>query len=244
MTTRRQSTDTVRIAIAARPEIVRAGVAAMVRRDPSLEVVGVAKQARDITATVVRHRPDVAIVDDELVDTAASTAIRQAQEHAPHTRFLLVTSASSPTSTIRRLFEIGASGVISHDAPHEDLLEAIACVHRGVRYLHPSLGARLAQRTDEPAPLGEREREIVRLVALGFTNVEVGRRLFVSTRTVETHRAQVLAKLGLHSRAELVRWALDNRLIGPTTDAEVRTRAEDSREGSRSFVGHSTQTVR
>jgi two-component system response regulator NreC len=218
MTTRDLANDTIRIAVAAQQELVRVGLTTMLAEADSMEVVGIADHAGDITRTVLAHRPDVMIVDADLVDTAASSTIRQSVAQSPGTRFLLVTSPGSPPTTIRRLFDIGATGVISRDAPHEELFEAITCLLRGTRYLHPSLGARLAQRRADLTPLTERERHIVELVALGHTNVEIGRMLYVSTRTVETHRAQVMAKLGLHSRAEFVRWALDNRVIGPTPD--------------------------
>jgi two-component system response regulator NreC len=125
---------------------------------------------------------------------------------------------------IRRAFASGASGYLLKDAADAELVQAIREVASGRRYLHPLLGAKLAEveanghSETEPDPLSEREREVLRLLALGHTNQEIAGQLFISVRTAETHRAHIMRKLRISTRAEIVRYALANGRLDPEQD--------------------------
>jgi two-component system response regulator NreC len=120
---------------------------------------------------------------------------------------------------VREAFEAGASGYVMKEAADAEVVAAVRAVAQGERYLHPALGARLLaadaeeRRRAEDDPLSEREREVLRLLALGHTNQEIARQLYISVRTAETHRAHIMQKLRLASRADLVRYALDQGLL-------------------------------
>jgi two-component system, NarL family, response regulator NreC len=120
---------------------------------------------------------------------------------------------------VRAAFEAGASGYVLKEAADSDVVAAVRAVAAGERYVHPTLGAKLIaaeaeeRRRAEADPLSEREREVLRLLALGHTNQEIASMLYISVRTAETHRAHIMQKLRLSSRAQLVRYALDSGLI-------------------------------
>ena len=124
---------------------------------------------------------------------------------------------------MRRAFEVGASGYVLKEAADTELVSAVRDVARGGRYVHPELGARLVaaesaeRRRAEDDPLSDREREVLRLLALGHTNQEIAKQLYISVRTAETHRAHIMQKLRLSSRAELVRHALANGMLDADT---------------------------
>jgi two-component system response regulator NreC len=132
---------------------------------------------------------------------------------------VLVLSMQDDPSYVREAFAAGASGYMLKEAADADLVHAVREVAGGGRYVHPTLGARLAQAEVEAArraaddPLSEREREVLRLLALGHTNQEIAGQLYISVRTAETHRAHIMQKLGLSTRAELVRYALANGML-------------------------------
>jgi two-component system, NarL family, response regulator NreC len=123
---------------------------------------------------------------------------------------------------VREAFAVGASGYVLKEAADTEVVGAVRAVASGERYVHPALGARLIaaeaeeRRRAEDDPLSEREREVLRLLALGHTNQEIAKLLYISVRTAETHRAHIMQKLRLTSRAELVRYALENGLIEAT----------------------------
>jgi two-component system response regulator NreC len=120
---------------------------------------------------------------------------------------------------VRAAFDAGASGYVLKEAADTEVVSAIRAVAAGERYVHPALGAKLIaadaeeRRRAEQDPLSEREREVLRLLALGHTNHEIAEQLYISVRTAETHRAHIMQKLGLASRAELVRYAISQGLL-------------------------------
>ena len=126
-------------------------------------------------------------------------------------------------ATSGEAFEAGASGYVLKDAADTEVVDAVRTVAAGERYVHPALGARLVaaeveeRKRADADPLSDREREVLRLLALGHTNQEIAQMLYISVRTAETHRAHIMQKLGLSSRAELVRHALDEGLIESAT---------------------------
>jgi two-component system response regulator NreC len=132
---------------------------------------------------------------------------------------VLVLSMQDDPRYVREAFEAGASGYVLKEAADAEVVGAIREVAGGGRYVHPALGARLvAADAEERAradadPLSDREREVLRLLALGHTNQEIAKMLYLSVRTVETHRAHIMQKLRLTTRAELVRYAIDTGLL-------------------------------
>jgi DNA-binding NarL/FixJ family response regulator len=130
---------------------------------------------------------------------------------------IIVSSQTSPSS-VRAALTAGAAGYVPKRAADGDLVSAIRRVASGESYVDPDLGAKLVV-PDSPValePLSERERDVLNLIALGYTNQEIGKTLFISVRTVDTHRAHIMRKLRLETRAELVNFALANGLIGPS----------------------------
>lgn len=129
---------------------------------------------------------------------------------------VLILSMHDEASWVQEAFAAGAHGYLLKDAAETDLIEAIRTISSGETYVQPSLGARLAKAAlaGPSDPLSDREREIARLLALGHTNHDIASQLYLSVRTVETHRSHIMTKLRLDSRAELVRWALDSGIIG------------------------------
>ena len=136
----------------------------------------------------------------------------------PETKILVLSMQDDPRY-VREAFAAGASGYVLKEAADVEVVAAVREVARGGRYVHPELGARLiaadadAARKAEEDPLSDREREVLRLLALGHTNQEIAKQLFISVRTAETHRAHIMQKLRLSSRAELVRYALAHDLL-------------------------------
>jgi len=205
-----------RVAIVEDHALVREGVRRMVESFAECEVVGTGGSLSDAVAIAASQCPDVLLLDNVLGSEQAIPQIPKLRERFPSCR-LLVLSANDHPRQVRDALTHGADGYLFKDCAEHDLLDAIATVARGGCYVHPLLGARLAvsDRSETDDPLTEREREIARLIALGYMNHQIANRMFVSSRTVESHRANILAKLGLANRAELVRWALDRELIGP-----------------------------
>jgi two-component system, NarL family, response regulator NreC len=132
---------------------------------------------------------------------------------------VLVLSMQDDPHYVRQAFAAGASGYVLKEAADSEVVSAIREVARGGRYVNPELGARLVaaevdeRRREEDDPLSEREREVLRLLALGHTNQEIAKMLYISVRTAETHRAHIMQKLGLQTRAELVRYAIERGLL-------------------------------
>jgi two-component system response regulator NreC len=132
---------------------------------------------------------------------------------------VLVLTMQDDPRYVRAAFDAGASGYVLKEAADTEVVSAIRAVAAGERYVHPALGAKLIaadaeeRRRAEQDPLSEREREVLRLLALGHTNQEIAEQLYISVRTAETHRAHIMQKLGLASRAELVRYAISNGLL-------------------------------
>jgi DNA-binding NarL/FixJ family response regulator len=193
----------------------RSALGARLQKDGIVPVgeAGTAEQAV-VRARVLR--PDVVLLDLLLPRKSGYDALHELLRAAPEARVLIVSSLSSP-SAVRRALEAGAHGFVPKRASDTELIEAIRRIAAGERYVAPDLGAQLVVADHVPAldPLSDRERDVLHLVALGYGNREIGDKLFVSARTVETHRRHIMRKLRLHTRAELVLFALANGLIGP-----------------------------
>ncbi len=194
--------------------MLRAGLRLLLEREEGLEPVGEAATAEDAVRALPRLMPDVVVIDIEMPGMGGIEGAARIRERAPGAR-VLVLSMHDQARDVRRAFDAGADGYLLKSAADEDLVRAIRAVASGERYVHPSLGAALAApASDGPlAELSEREREVLRLLALGHTNQEIAERLVVSVRTVESHRAHVMTKLRVTTRAGLVRAALDAGLM-------------------------------
>jgi two-component system response regulator NreC len=162
------------------------------------------------------RRPDVHVLDLNMPGRRSLPAIPEIRAVSENTRVVVLTMQDDPAFA-REALQSGASAYVLKEAADEELVRAVRAAAAGGTYLNPELGARLAATPavpEAPDDLSDREVEILRLIALGHTNAEIGSTLFISTRTVETHRAHIQQKLGRSTRAELVRYAIDRGLIG------------------------------
>jgi two-component system response regulator NreC len=198
--------------------VVRAGLRMLLESDGDLEVVDEAGDLADAVFKVRRHKPDMILLDVRLPDGDGVEAIGRLRAEAPESSVLVLSMEDDPHH-VRQAFANGANGYILKDAAETDLLQAVHEVAGGGRYLHPELGARVMQadmaerEKAEADPLSDREHEVLRLLARGHTNQEIAKMLFISVRTAETHRAHIMQKLRLRSRAELVSYALENGML-------------------------------
>ena len=199
-------------------DLLRAGVRSRLEREAGIAVVGEADTAERAVVLARKEQPDVILLDLILPRTSGYEAIPELLKVAPQAKILVVSSQGAPSS-VRRALSAGAAGYLPKRSSDHELLSAIRLVAGGDGYVEPTLGARLVNDNGSPAlePLSERERDIVHLLVLGHTNQEIGKKLFISVRTVDTHRAHIMRKLELETRAELVMFALANGLIGSDT---------------------------
>ena len=160
------------------------------------------------------HRPRVLILDINMPGGSGLAAIPHIRNESPDTQIVMLTMQGE-TASAREALQAGVLGYISKDAASEELVMAVRMAAQGRTYLQPELGARLAAEPDAASPddLSDREIEVLRLIALGHTNNEIAERLYLSVRTVESHRAHIQQKLGLSSRSELVRYAIERGLV-------------------------------
>lgn len=197
--------------------VVRTGLRLLLEREDDFEVVGEAGTADEGVRAARLEKPDVVLLDVVMPGRSGIDVCDEVVQ-ASKGRVLVLSMQDDPTY-VRAAFAAGASGYMLKEAADTELVQAVREVAGGGRYVHPTLGARLAQAEVEAArraandPLSEREREVLRLLALGHTNQEIAKSLFISVRTAETHRAHIMQKLGLGTRAELVRYALANGLL-------------------------------
>jgi len=206
--------DVIKVVLADDHEVVRAGLRVMLERTPGIEVVAEAGDVETARRCVGGHRPDVLVLDMHMPGTPTVDAIGMLRQTYPQTQIVVLTMEEDPVLA-RRALTLGASGYVLKGSAGEEFLEAVRRAAAGQQYLTPRLGARMAAAPAgaHPDGLSEREVDVLRLIALGHTNGEIGEQLFLSVRTVETHRARLQHKLGLSSRSELVRYALERELI-------------------------------
>jgi two-component system, NarL family, response regulator NreC len=198
--------------------VVRSGLKLVLEADEGIEPVGEAGTARDAIFEARALQPDVILLDVVMPDQSGLEIIPTLLHENPDTKILVLSMQDDPRY-VREAFDAGASGYVLKEAADSDVVAAVREVADGGRYVDPELGARLIaaeseeRRRAEEDPLSEREGEVLRLLALGHTNQEIAKQLYISVRTAETHRAHIMQKLRLSSRAELVRYALDRGLL-------------------------------
>ncbi len=186
--------------------------------EEGIEVIAEADDLAAVTRNVHAHEPHVLVLDLSMPDGSSIEAIGRLREQAPDTQIVVMTMEDNPVFA-QRAFAAGAVGFVVKDLADNELPQAIRAAARGEEYISPRIAARLdaLQRSMTDDALSPREVEVLRLIALGHTSVEIARKLHLSPRTVETHRARIHGKLGLATRAELVRYALRRGLLGPLT---------------------------
>ena len=209
--------EQAKVVLADDHSVVREGLRLMLDAQPNLRVVAEAGDVDTALRMTRAHRPGVLVLDLNMPGRPSLEAIPELLEASPDTRIVILTMQDEP-ALAQATLRAGASGYVVKDAAGDELVQAVQLALQNETYLHPQLGARLArlepQTPEDDDDLTDREREVLRLIALGHTNGEIGEQLFLSVRTVESHRAHIQQKLGLSTRAELVRYALDRGLIG------------------------------
>jgi two-component system response regulator NreC len=208
----------IRVLIVDDHAVVRAGLRLLLDAEDDIETVGEAGDAREAIFEARSTKPDVVLMDVVLGDKSGIDVTPELVREQPQTRVLVLSMQDDPRY-VREAFAAGAHGYVLKEAADTELVTAVREVARGGSYVHPALGARMAAdaaaaNAAEHDPLSDREREVLRLLALGHTNQEIAQMLFISVRTAETHRAHIMQKLRLETRAELVRYALAQGLLG------------------------------
>jgi two-component system, NarL family, response regulator NreC len=205
----------IRVVIVDDHAVVRAGLRLLLEAESDLEVVGDAGNTRDAVLEVRAGKPDVVLLDVVMPNESGIEALPKLFHEAPDMKVLMLSMQDDP-SYVREAFAAGASGYVLKEAADAEVVAAVREVAAGHRYVHPALGARMiaadaeALAIAEADPLSDREREVLRMLALGHTNQEIAKQLYISVRTAETHRAHIMRKLRLSTRAELVRYALEH----------------------------------
>jgi two-component system response regulator NreC len=216
--------DKIRVLLVDDHVVLRAGLEALLNLEPDLEVVGKASTGEEAIERVRAVRPDVVVMDLGMPGMGGLEATRQIAAAENGARVLVLTSHAEEEYLLPVL-EAGGSGYVKKTSADDDLISAIRVVSRGEVFLYPSAtrlllnGFRRAEERGEVSPveeLSEREQEVLQLTAEGYSSVETGKKLFLSPKTVDTYRSRLMQKLGLGSRAELVRFALDNGLLKPS----------------------------
>ena len=209
----------IRVLVVDDHAVVRSGLKLLLAAEADLEVVGEAGTAREAVFEVRAKRPDVVLLDVVMPGESGIEAVPKLLHESPETKVLVLSMQDDP-NYVREAFAAGASGYVLKEAADAEVVDAIRQVADGGSYVHPVLGARMVAADAEARaaaaadPLSDREREVLKLLALGHTNQEIAKQLYISVRTAETHRAHIMRKLGLDTRAELVRYAIEHGLLG------------------------------
>jgi two-component system response regulator NreC len=201
--------------------VMRSGLKLLLEAEDDLEVVAEAGDVDETVRKLKAYKPEILILDLHMPGGPSMQFIPDMREASPDTRVVVLTMANS-AGYIRESLRAGAIGYVTKEAADDELVKAVRLAVADQPYLHPRLGARLASEPEHAGPPGDltaREVEVLRLIALGYTNTEIGAQLYLSTRTVESHRSHIQHKLRLQSRAELVRFAMDNDLIETNSEA-------------------------
>jgi DNA-binding NarL/FixJ family response regulator len=208
----------LRVLIADDHGIVRSGVKLLLERQPDIEVVAEAEDGVDAVEKTLEHRPDVVVLDVSMPRMTGLQATHEIKQQAPETQVLILSMHDDERSLFEAL-RAGAAGYVLKRAADQDLVDAVRAAGRGEPFLTASAQQTLIRdfldRDAEPQELSPREQEVVKLIAEAHTNKEIAEILHLSEKTVESHRARVLQKLGMRDRVELVRYAIRRGLVEP-----------------------------
>jgi len=214
----------IRILISDDHRILRAGVKALLNADEGLEVIGEATNAEETMAIIAESQTDIVLLDIGMPGNENLNLTRQIIESAPKVRVLILTMHED-SALLQECLRLGASGYIIKRAAESELIDAIYAIQRGMVYVHPSLIQALVtlphkvnKRSNEVEELTSREIDVLQLIVEGNTNRQISESLHISVRTVESHRSNIMEKLNLHSRVELVRYANENNLTKPSNN--------------------------
>jgi two-component system response regulator NreC len=211
-----EAATTTTIVLADDHTVMRNALRLLLDAEEDFEVVAEAGDTEAAVRFVRGHKPTVLILDLNMPGRSSLDAIPDILEASPQTEIVVLTMQNEPAFA-RRALQAGVRGYVLKEAADSELVQAVRSAAAGNTYLQPALGARLASATNgETDELSERERDVLRLIALGHTNAEVAEQLFISIRTVESHRAHIQQKLRVSTRAELVRYALEHGLVETT----------------------------
>jgi two-component system response regulator NreC len=204
----------IRVVLADDHAMMRRALRLLLDGEDGVEVIAEADDLASVMRHVDAHEPHVLVLDLNMPDGSGIEALSQLRERAPETQIVVMTMQDSPAFA-QRAFAAGAIGFVVKELADEELPEAVRAAACGEEYVSPRMAARLDALHQALAEdkLTAREVEVLRLIALGHTSVEIARKLHLSPRTVETHRARIHGKLGLATRAELVRYALGRGLL-------------------------------
>jgi two-component system response regulator NreC len=210
----RSATEAIRIVLADDHAVMRSGLRMLLEAEADLDVVAEAGDAETAARYVRGHKPDVLILDLNMPGGSGLEVIPQITSDTPGTKIVVLTMQRDHAFA-RQALATGATGYVLKSAADAELVLAVRLAAEGQTYLNPQLGAKLAAEPPDgrPGDLSERELQVLRLIALGHTNPEIAAQLYVSVRTVEAHRAHIQQKLRLTRRADLVKFALEHRLI-------------------------------
>lgn len=217
----------IRILLADDHTVLRAGLKALLNAEADMQVVGEAEDGETCVRQTVVLKPDVVLMDINMPRCNGLEALERVRQLAPQSRVLVLTMHDDP-EYLRQVLSTGGAGYVLKQAASDELLSAIRAVHQGGVFLHPQHAQLLLQQQVAASPnqpdlsaqeqrfqsLSEREAQIFRLVALGHRNGEIAEMLFLSVKTVETYKARLMEKLGLHTRSALVRYALEIGVLG------------------------------
>lgn len=205
---------TTRILLVDDHELMRQGLRSILEREENVEIVGEASSGREAVALSRKVEPDVVVMDVGMKDLNGIDATRQIRSDLPRVRVIAL-SSHSDSRYVSAMLEAGASGYVLKANAYADLREALQAVRQGKSYLCAEVTQGVVNASlhgfrdgEEPVVLSEREREVLQLLAEGLSSPQIGKRLFIATSTVETHRRSIMRKLDIHSVADLTKWAI------------------------------------
>jgi DNA-binding NarL/FixJ family response regulator len=206
----------IRVLIADDHTIFRQGLAQMLKSIDGLDLTGQAADGQEALRLIAATRPDIAVLDVSMPGLSGLEVTKEALRRRLPTRVILLTMHGE-AEAVSTALRAGAAGYVLKDNAFEDLVYAIKAVAAGGTFVSPSVASNLLKPVESQpppdVPLTRREREVLKLIASGLTNRQIAEKLFISVKTVETHRARILQSLDLHNTADLVRYAIENGLL-------------------------------
>ncbi|HEV8635660.1 MAG TPA: response regulator transcription factor [Chloroflexota bacterium] len=217
--------DKIRIVVADDHAVLRAGLRALLNAEPDMEVVGEAANGREAVERAEQLQPDVIVMDLSMPVMGGLDATKQIKEKGLPTRVLVLT-VHAEQQYLLPVLQAGGAGYVLKQAADTELIQAIRTVHRGEAFLYPAAAnlliedyrRRVTASEDEFDGLSEREREVLKLTAEGFSSQEIADKLIISAKTVDTYRQRIMDKLDIHHRSELIRYALRKGLLTAPSD--------------------------